>query len=102
MVSKFSGEYINDGLCDITDSQKIHGMNFSTCQLVVRAQFKASSVVLGRRIGWRTEIQIAALHVHCFFSFPVDRERASAKWNVLFQMATWTQWDCWKAISSQT
>ena len=51
MVSEFSGDYINDGLCDITDSQKTHGMNFSTCQLVVRAQFKPSSVVLGRRIG---------------------------------------------------
>lgn len=82
MAGKFSGEY--DGLCDITDSQKIHGMNFSTCQLVVRAQFKSSSVVLGRRIGWKTVIQIAVLRDVLFFSFPVDSERASAKWNVLF------------------
>ena len=69
MVSEFSGDYINDGLCDITDSQKTHGMNFSTCQLVVRAQFKPNSVVLGRRIGWRTVTHIAVLLDVLFFQF---------------------------------
>lgn len=40
--------------------------------------------MLGRRIGWKTVIQIAVLRDVLFFSFPVDSERASAKWNVLF------------------
>lgn len=63
---------VSDRLFDIIDIQLIHGMNFYTCQLVVKVYFRLNSVVLQRRLGGRTVKQMAMLTDTLFSNFPVD------------------------------